>query len=357
MVVLLRVVLDQLVSPSDPDVAGASQHLADALVATAPRGCGVEAILPAGEGGAVAGASSTRRLRFGRRELVATWPAGVGLGLADGMIHSPTLLAPLARHDRLHDGTQAVVTLWDLDPWDAPDRLSRGSLSWRRAMLRRAVRHADAVVVPSHAMAERLGQIVSLGDRIRVIAGAAPLGFSEPADADVRRTDLTIPDNYIVLIGNGEGLDAGFAAAAAAGTHVVILDTDEGTEPALVEQAVAAGMPERHVHARPRLDDHNRAAVLAAAHALITVDTREAWPWRAIEAMTLSTPVIAIDSGVHRDVLADGATIVTHAQLPDALTEVLGDGRKRARVLASDRSRAFSWHSSAERVWALHADL
>lgn len=357
MVVLLRVVLDQLVSPTDPDVAEASQHLADALAITAPRGCGVEAILPAGDGGAVDGAATTRRLRLGRREMLATWPAGVGLGVAGGMIHSPTLLAPLVRHDRLHDGTQAVVTLWDLDPWEHPDRLSRGSVGWRRAMLRRAVRHADAVVVPSHAIAERLGHIAPLGDRIRVVAGAAPLGFAEPEDAELRRTDLTTPDEYVVLVGEGDALNAGFAAAAAAGLHAIVLDAAEGTEPALVEQAVAAGMPERHAHARLPLNSDDRAALLAGARALITLDPRAAWPWRAIEAMTLGTPVIAIDSDVHHDVLADGATIVTQDEVTDALTDVRGEGEQRARVLASDRSRAFSWLSSAERVWALHADL
>ncbi|HWU30612.1 MAG TPA: glycosyl transferase, partial [Microbacterium sp.] len=37
--------------------------------------------------------------------------------------------------------------------------------------------------------------------------------------------------------------------------------------------------------------------------------------------------------------------------------DALGAGERRLRVLAADRSRAFSWASSAERLWALHAEL
>jgi glycosyltransferase involved in cell wall biosynthesis len=68
-------------------------------------------------------------------------------------------------------------------------------------------------------------------------------------------------------------------------------------------------------------------------------------------------PLVAVDSGVHRDVIADGGAIVAAADLPDAVIDALGAGERRLRVLAADRARAFSWASSAERLWALHAEL
>ena len=49
MTAILRLVLDQVVSPVDPDLAVASRELARALVATAPTGCGASAIVPAVE--------------------------------------------------------------------------------------------------------------------------------------------------------------------------------------------------------------------------------------------------------------------------------------------------------------------
>ena len=45
----LRVVLDQLVSVVDADHADAAVGLAAGLVATAPSGCAVDAIVPAGD--------------------------------------------------------------------------------------------------------------------------------------------------------------------------------------------------------------------------------------------------------------------------------------------------------------------
>ncbi len=91
-----------------------------------------------------------------RRELATSWQLGIAAGAGGGMIHAPSLMAPLVRHDRVYDHDQTVVTVWDLAPWEAPDELPRTQVLWHRAMLKRAVKHADAVVVPTHAHAEAL---------------------------------------------------------------------------------------------------------------------------------------------------------------------------------------------------------
>src|SRR5690606_24254613 len=126
------------------------------------------------------------RLPLGRRELAASWQLGIAPGVGAGLIHAPSLLAPLVRHDRGHDHHQIVVTVWDLAAWEAPETMPKAAVAWHRAMLKRAAKHADAVVVPAHAMAERIGEFGRFGDRVRVIAGAALDGFVEPADAAAR---------------------------------------------------------------------------------------------------------------------------------------------------------------------------
>lgn len=356
MAAQLRVVLDHAVAPADRDVVGASVALLRGLVSTAPSGCEVATIVPAqSEPVNVAGVVHEKRLRLARRELSAAWQLGVSSGAGKGMIHAPSLMAPLVRHDRVHDNDQTVVTLWDLNAWAAPHLLPKSAVVWHRAMLRRAVKHADAVVVPSHSMAEQLAEYAALGDRIRVIAGAAPDGFSAPQDAAERRADALIPAEYLVIVGDAP--TEAFRAAASTGMHAVVLDTAEGNEPHLADLAASAGLPERNVHVRGRLDRATRAAVLAGAAAVVGVDTGAAWPWRLVEALALGVPVVAIDSGVHRDVIAEGGVLTSDEGLADAVDGVLGDGARRAGVLAGDRGRAFSWVSSAERVWALHAEL
>lgn len=357
MSVQLRIVLDQLAHVADADQAEAALALAAGLIDTAPRGCVVSAIVPAGSELDLPGVNGVRPMPLPRRELLASWQLGIAPGVGGGLIHAPSLAAPLIRHDRMNDNDQTTVTMWDLRAWETPELLPRASVVWHKGMLRRAVKHADAVVVPSHAIAERLSELAGLGDRIRVIAGAAPLSFSTPADAESRREALSLPAEYVLITGEGESFADGFRAAAQADVDAVVIGAAEGAEPALAELAAASGLPEHRAHIRGQLDAADRAAVVSGAGAVVATSATSAWPWRIVEAMTLGTPVVAVESGVHHDVVADGGAVVDAAELTDALEDALGEGERRQRVLASDRARAFSWQSSAERVWALHADL
>ena len=144
MTTTLRVVLDQLVAPTDPDLAMASRELTRALVAAAPRGCEVSGVVPAAGDDALAevraleGLAGVESSPIPRRELATAVSLGLPSGLGAGMLHSPTLFAPLVRHDRVHNHEQTVVTIWDLTPWTHPERVSKASVAWHRAMLKRA---------------------------------------------------------------------------------------------------------------------------------------------------------------------------------------------------------------------------
>lgn len=357
MSVQLRVVLDQASQIVDADQAAAGLSLTAGLIATAPRGCAVSALIPRGAELRVKGVEDVRTLPLARAELAAAWQLGVTAGVGGGLIHAPTLMAPLARHDRSNDNDQITVALWDLRAWERPESMPKSQVVWQRGMLKRAVRHADAVVVPSHAMGRRLAELARLGDRIRVIAGAAPDGFRSPDDASSRRQNLRLPERYVVVSGDSESLAAGFRAAAQAGVDAVVLDVPPGREPALADAASAAGLPEHRAHLRGELAIDDRAAVLGGAAAFVATSAENAWPWRAVEAMTLGLPLVAVTSGVHQDVIADGGAVVDAKDVAAAVSDALGAGESRLRVLAADRSRAFSWASSAERLWALHAEL
>ena len=76
-----------------------------------------------------------------------------------------------------------------------------------------------------------------------------------------------------------------------------MLDAPEGAEPRLAEIASAAGLPERLAHVRGALSPADRAAVLAGAAGFAATSPIAAWPWRAVEAMALGIPVIAVPFG------------------------------------------------------------
>lgn len=374
MTATLRVMLDQLVAATEPDLVEASRELAKALVIGAPAGCEVEAIAPAGGQGDlsdVPGLAGVRRTALARRELAGALQLGVGTGIGGGMIHSPSLFAPLVRHDRVHDNDQTVVTVWDLRAWEAADELPRSAVAWQRAMLKRAVKYADAVVVPTHAIGARLAEIARLGDRIRVIAGAAPLGFAVPTDEVGRRRHLDLPEGFVLLSGDAvrsDGLEVGLAAVGASGVDlpVVVIDVEEGHEPAIADLASAAGIPERSLHVRGTLSAADRGAVFGGAVALVAPSRRNGFPWRVVDALTLGVPVVAADSAVHAEIIVDGGVLVAESDA-GTLTEGLADALRRGlastaaadrlAVLAGDRGRAFSWREAADRVWQLHAEL
>lgn len=111
------------------------------------------------------------------------------------------------------------------------------------------------------------------------------------------------------------------------------------------------------MHARGSLDRWDRAAVLSHAVAFVAPCARTDWPWRAVDALALSVPVVAVDTLAHREVLADAAAYAPAGELGEALARALGDEAERLRVLAGDLAKGFAWEAAAERVWALHAEL
>lgn len=359
MTTTLRVVLDQLVAPTDPDLAMASRELTRALIATAPRGCEVAGIVPAAAEEALAtarleGLARLESSGLGRRELAAALALGLPSGLGAGIVHSPTLFAPLNRHDRVHDHTQTVVTLWDLTPFTHPERLPKATVAWHRAMLKRAERHADAVVVPLHAMADELADRTKLGDRIRVIAGAPPADFAVPTDAVGRRRTLGVPDGAVVVA-------ASTLAVGELEAVVLALDREMPDVPVVLLDPPGEATVPGATNAMSGLDAGDRAAALAAASVLVAPSTSAAYSWRVLEALALGVPVIASRSAAHVELLAEGGMPVDGGAdaLATAVGQILGSdaARHRAATLAGDRGRAFSCREAGTRVWQLHAEL
>lgn len=366
MTATLRVVLEQPLDDAASDLSRASVQLTRALVATAPGGCEVSAIVPAGGADVSAiipGLREVKTVGLQRRELVAAWQLGVAPSTSGGFIHSPTLAAPLVRHDRANTGDQSVVTLWDLRAWEASTEMHRAAVAWHRGMMKRAVRHADAIVVPSFAHADRVAEEWRLGDRVRVIPGAAPRGFRVPTDVAARARDLFLPDAYVAVPGDvadSDGLVTALRAAGAAidaGMQVLVFQTRVADEDAVRIAAAEAGIRDDAVHIRGLLDDGDRAALIGEAAALVVGTTRTQWPWRVVEALAVGTPIVALDTPVLREVIADGGVTAAADGLRSALEGVLDAANDTLGVLAADRGRVFSWGGSAERIWQLHAEL
>lgn len=389
--ITLRVVVDQMVAPVPGSIGRYTEELTKALIQTAPAGCAVEGIVSSSSPEqydrieeALPGLSGLYKTALARRELSKAWQLGVTTSPGPGLIHSPSLLAPLRRHDRLNDGTQIAVTIHDVLAWTHPESLTPTTVSWTKAMMKRARKHADAVVVPSHAVANQLLHIVDLGDRVRVIGPAVGTGLRLPSGSlsagssaaeeilAQRAAELGLPDEYILSAGSLEPRKAITSLITALGLPgapdlpLIVLGPESWGELDVASAADEAGLAPGRVRTMHDLSDEDLAVVMARASLFVFPSLEEGFGLPIIQAFHFGTPVIHSDAPALLEAGGDAGIVVEREdaagypeRLAEAMTRVLTDTAlaDRLRIIGSDRAKAFSWTDSAERVWQLHADL
>lgn len=379
--ITLRVIVDQMVAPVPGGIGRYTEELTRALIRSAPAECEVEGIVSSSSPAqyelieaALPGLANLHKTSLARRELAAAWHLGVTASSGTGMIHAPGLLAPLRRHVRAVDGTQIAVTIHDVLAWTHPSSLTPTTVAWTKGMLKRARKHADAIVVPSHTVAWQLTEIMDLGDRVRVIGGAVGSQLVLPAIPIVeeRLQALGLPSQYILTSGSLDPRKAVTALITALGLPgapdlpLIVLGPDTWGELDLAAVADEAGLEPGRVRAISGLSDSDLAVVIARASVFVYPSLEEGFALPIIEAFHLGTPVVHSDAPALVEAAGDAGVMVERAdakeypaRLADAVNRVLGDSvlRGHMSIFGGDRSRAFSWRDSAERVWQLHADL
>ncbi|KRC60486.1 mannosyltransferase [Agromyces sp. Root81] len=378
----LRMIVDQVIAPVPGPLGLYTEALTSALIQSTPPGCEIEGIVSSSPPSdydrleaQFPGLSGLYKTTLARRELAAAWQLGLTTSPGGGMIHSSGLFAPLRRHDRSVSGDQVVVTLHDLLPWTHPESLTNASVTWHRAMLKRARKHADAVVVPTHALAERLANVADFGDRVRVIGTAPRPGLVVPtdaADAAARAARLGLPAAYLVATGTldpRKGIVDLLEALGRPGMPeiaLVVIGPATWGELHLATVAEESGVDPRRVHAIDADDPADLAVVLAGATAFVAPSHEEGSGTSLIEAFSLGLPVIHSDTPAYVEIAAESGLVVPIGigggyieRLAAAVSTLVESPAlaERLSVTAGDRSHAFSWRDTAERVWQLHADL
>ncbi|WP_243063492.1 glycosyltransferase family 1 protein [Humibacter sp. RRB41] len=375
----LRVIVDDVLTDVPDGVSRYSLELTKQLVATAPKGCVVEGVIAAHNDTdrrllqqLLPGLAGVHALPVGSRELALAWQMGVKLPLGGGLIHAPSLLAPLFKHDSSEGLDQTTVTIHDASAWTAPDSVGVVEAAWQKAMVKRARKFADAIVVPTHAVAEQLAEVAKLGDRIRVIGGAPSDTLQLPSDTDARTAALRLPERYIATVSNldpRKGLRQLVAAMkdpALAAIPLLVVGPEEFRGERVSTVAMEAGLPEGRVRTLGTLGDADLAVVLAKAEVFVYPNLASGFGLPVIEAMRFGTPVVHSDDPAVLEVsFGAGVTVAREdadgypTRLGHAIAEVLNDAglRERLRFAGMDRAAAFSWRSSAELVWKLHAEL
>jgi len=376
----LRVIVDQMIAPVPGGIGRYTEELTRELIATAPLGCVVAGVVSASPETEyddilelLPGLQTLYKSALARRELFAAWQHGFTRLPGSGMLHATSLLAPLSRHDRVNNHSdQVVVTIHDAVPWTHPETLTPRGVSWHRAMAKRAERFADAVVVPTHAVAEQLSDLLNLGERVRVIGGAVSPKLDIPEDVDERARTLELPERYAVAVGTLEprkGLAALITAMAlpdAPDIPLLIAGPEGWGNVDVAGLAHDAGLAPERIRILGYLSDADLAVALSRATVFVYPSLAEGFGLPLLEAMKLGAPVIHSDDPALMEVGAGAGIAVAlddaetyPARLAAQISRVVNDETlaRKLSVAGQDRARAFSWRASAEKVWQLHADL
>ena len=378
----LRVVLDQVGDPVPSGTGRYALELTRALIETAPRGCDVAGIVassPVSEYERIEqqlpGLSNLHKSALDRRQLAAAWQHGFTRLPGAGMVHAPSLFAPLYRHERVQSpGEQVVVTIHDAAAFTHPDSVPGRAAAFTRAMAKRAERYADAIVVPTHAVADDLSLALDLGDRVRVIAGAVSPSLDPGPSRDARAAALALPERYVLAVGGLDGISGiPSLVRAAIGGHapevpLLLVGVHDDELEALVRSLpdLDGSLHPGRVRALGVLDETDLALAYSRAAVVVVPALSAGSGLVALEAMSLGAPVVHSDAPALLEMCSDAGLVVARddtegypERLAEAVRSVLDDTTLAAAltVRGRDRAGAFSWRDSAEKTWQLHADL
>jgi glycosyltransferase involved in cell wall biosynthesis len=367
--VQVAVLLEQCLAPVPGGTGRYAREVAAALAATAPAGSAVTgwtAWHRDVRAAAAPGVGGPRRLPLPRRGLVAAWERGAGPAPGGDLVHAPTLLAPPRRR------TPLVVTIHDAVPWTHPETLTPRGVAWHRRMARYAARVADAVVVPTEAVAAELRRVLpGLDDERLVVIGEGVTAAlaAPPPDADDRAARLGLPaGGYLLSLATLEprkGLDVLLAALAdPAAPDLPLLVVGQpgwgGVDPAAA--AARLGLAAGRVRVLGRLPDPDLATALHRSTALVAPSRAEGFGLPVLEAMAAGVPAVTSDAPALVEV-GSGATLVVPRDDPHALAvtlrSLLADEALRARLAAAGRRRAadFTWTATARALWTVYAKV
>lgn len=258
-----------------------------------------------------------------------------------------------------------VVTIYDLDFLDHPDRTRREIRRDYPALAASHAQRADQVVVISrdtaHQVETRLGVPAS---RISLCVPGAPsweAREAEPATA-----------GCILFIGT---LEPRKNLEALLDAYERLLSRDPDT-PRLVlagrigEEAAALVARARRPEFRGRVDlpgyvdESTKRQLFGRALVFVLPSHAEGFGLPAVEAMTAGVPVVASSGGALPEVLGNAARLVDPndpEMLAEVIADVLRDRQMRRRMADAGlaRARAFTWTSTANSLrdaWHLALD-
>jgi glycogen(starch) synthase len=238
------------------------------------------------------------------------------------------------------------------------EELNRGAPDPASGLVRRMERfqtlHSDALVAPSHALAERVARAWGFPpESVEVIPN--PLDGAALRRAALEPSPVPLPERFIVFIGRLERRKGVMTLARALpavleahpDTHAVLLGRDAGEQAGDVVRDLrdrTARFSDR-VHLVDELPRDQAMTIVGRAELAVLPSLWEGFGFVAVEAMALGRPVVASAAGGLAEIVRDGesgwlvppgdsdalaATLVDKLGRPDELARIARGGRERS---------------------------
>jgi teichuronic acid biosynthesis glycosyltransferase TuaC len=231
-----------------------------------------------------------------------------------------------------------------------------------RRWIRWAAARADGLVTVSSALRQRLIDLGTPAERVRVLRNGVDLALFQPSDRAAARRELGLTGPTLLAVGNLVALKRHAlmieALALVPQAHLVIVG--EGPEGAAISRlARERGVAER-IRLLGRLPQQRLAPIYAAVDLLLLVSTHEGWPNVLLESMACGTPVIVSDfAGVGDIVGAPEAGRVVRQPTAPSLAAAIGEMLALPPERAATRAYAerFDWRSTTDGLIALFREI
>jgi glycosyltransferase involved in cell wall biosynthesis len=231
-----------------------------------------------------------------------------------------------------------------------------------RALYHRAVRAADAVIVPSQHVAALVCGWRVPPERIHIITNAIPPHDLSQADRAGLRRDLNLPLDRPLLVSVGrltpvKGVDVALRALAHLPDCAFVIVGSGEQQPELEQLAAPYGARVIFAGMQP----HGQALrCIRAADVFVLSSHTEGLSHVLLEALSVGTPVVATAVGGNPEVLSDGQNGLLvppddPAALAAAVRRLLDDPALRHRLADAGLRRAadFGWDSTVQHTEAI----
>jgi glycosyltransferase involved in cell wall biosynthesis len=288
--------------------------------------------------------------------LTRAWDAGLaGAPRGSDVLHATSLAVPPGR------GTPTTVLVHDVAFRHVPEAYPRRGRHWHEAALRRAIKRARVLAVPSPATADDLVDAGAPRTRVRVVTDPYGCNHLPPADAGMTAAlleRLRIDSDYLLTVSTLEprkNLRRLLAAYRAARPRlpepwplVVVGPSGWGEELAPEPGVVLAGAVSSPV----------LAGLYGRARLVAYVPLLEGFGLPAVEAMYACAPVVASPMPSTGGAAFEVDPRDTDA-IADALVQVAGQEGVRSQLVTAGvlRSSELTWEAAARRHVELWSEV